>query len=81
MFGSLRLWFLALQAVSGMGPISWHRSQVGPVIGLATPTRTVPDLYQHILQAEKIVGRRFCGWVDAPIPALEDLSGYRRWPV
>jgi hypothetical protein len=36
-------------------------------------------LSQHILEAEQIVGQKFCGWVGVPIPPLEVLPGYRRW--
>jgi hypothetical protein len=32
-------------------------------------------------QAEQIVGRRFCAWVDIPVPPLEALPSYRRWPL
>jgi hypothetical protein len=29
----------------------------------------------------QIVGLSFCGWVGVPIPSLEVIPGYRRWPV
>lgn len=66
--GLSSLWFLAIHTVSGVGFLSWHRSQVRPVIG---PTCSVPLLPQQTWQAEEIVVRRFCGWVDVPVPLLK----------
>jgi hypothetical protein len=36
---------------------------------------------QNMLQAGQTVGQRFYGWVDIPVPPLEALPDYRRWPV
>ena len=43
-----------------MGSLSWSGSQDNR---LATPSKSMPPLPQHTLQAGQIVGRKFCGWV------------------
>lgn len=48
---------------------------------LAPFTRSEPPLPQHILQAELIVGQKFCSWVGVPVSPLEDLPAYRKWLV
>jgi hypothetical protein len=36
---------------------------------------------QNTLQTGQTVGWRFYAWVGFPIPSVEFLPGYRRWPV
>lgn len=38
-------------------------------------------LRQDILQADQIVGWRWCGWVGVQVLPLQNLLGYRRWLV
>lgn len=74
-FGSLSCLacFLVIQAVS-VGPLLWPELQVGSINFITT---IVPVQ----LAAELIVGRKFYGWVDVPVPLLGALSCYRRWLV
>jgi hypothetical protein len=55
----------------------WSSSRTSHWLGISTYSR--PPLFQHILQAEHIVGQRFCGWSCIPVPLLGALPYYRRW--
>lgn len=48
---------------------------------LPTPTSSEPSLLQLILWARQVVAQKFCGWDGVPVPPLEALCGYKRWPV
>ena len=52
--------------MSGVGYLSWHISQVGPVIGWSFPQILLHLLHLNILLAGKVVGLWFCGWVSVP---------------
>lgn len=70
----------SIQAVSGLGLISWHRSQVGQLI-VGHYHKFSPPLPHYILQARQILGQRFFGWVDVLVTLTEALPVYIRWQV
>ena len=76
MFGSTRsLWAIQSLASSHLGSVGRGLPLLERASGsirplLATLTSSVPPLPQHILQAEQIIGKRFCGWLSVHICVL-----------
>lgn len=62
---------LTIQAVSGISFLSWHGSQVGPIIDLC-------HLYPSTFYKQNKFQMIF-GWIGVPVPPLVALPGYRGW--
>ena len=87
MFGSiLVLWEIQLlvpeqiRAVSNMGSLSWHEPQVGSIIDWPPHNFCATFIPAHLVDGTNC-GSITSGWVGVPVPPLEVLPGYRRWPV
>ena len=87
MFGSiLVLWEIQLlvpeqiRAVSNMGSLSWHEPQVGSIIDWPPHNFCATFIPAHLVDGTNC-GSITSGQVGVPVPPLEVLPGYRRWPV
>ena len=50
-------------------------------LSLVGLSNTLPSLSMNILKAGQILGWRCCKLFSVPLPILEILPGYRRWPL
>lgn len=89
MFDSFLVLWAILSLVPGhpgsvrgrLSPPAWISSWTNQWLATSTIFEWNDTLSQHIFQRKQIVGWKSCSWVSVPVPRLENLSGYRRWPV